>query len=972
MESNATDSAPRATTLSERKQKLLAELRRRREHRPERPTRLHRLRSGEGAPVVLVHPVGGQVFSYIELVGDLRSGRPAYALEADEGLSSEAGTPLEELAANYWHRLEAAGIQPGVLAGWSFGGVLAYEMVRQGPRVPLVLIDSMPRPAMYDGMTRTEAQYLEGFFHDLLRSAGDPADLGSLPPETWTYPADVAIAMAEAALTAGGSRLDQSATELLQRYRVHRNATWALDRYTPEPADVPVRLIRAARWDGPNATDAWRALVGDENLVSIDVDADHYGILRSPAVEAVRTVVDCVAQDRPLPPRVPGAVEPVVTAGPVTPTAEHPEITLVVRQTAAGEVEGRLDFDQDRCDETTARALIEKYLASTQDAGPEALPHTLVGEIAVDHPDAVALRWTDGELTYRELVTAADTLASRLGGAQRVAVCHRRTSDLYIAILAVLRSGAAYVPIDPGSSEDRRNFVLADSGAQVLLCDVGAAERWTLPDGCRLESITVEPGPDPVQSRPVDATDLAYVMYTSGSTGVPKGVAMPHGPLVNLLRWQRARSGCGLGDRTLQFSAVTFDASFQEIFATWTTGGTLVLASDEVRQDPRRLLSLLEEQRINRLFLPFVGLRLIADAAEHTGRTPTHLREVITAGEQLRITPTVRAFFRTTGATLDNQYGPTESHVVTAELLDGDQDSWPELPLIGAAIDRAVVEVCDSSGEPVRTGETGELHLSGPVLADGYIGRPDLTDEVFVRRPGGRRTYRTGDIGRMHEDRRIEYLGRADNQVKISGCRVEPAEVECALCGIDAVADAVVLPRRDDGGHQTVLVGYLVGKPGRELDARNVREQLAAAVPAHLVPQQLLVLPAFPLGSTGKVDRLALAAMPLTSAAAESPASADVDEEDAVVAIGRLWQELLGRSPEPQDSFFELGGNSLSLALLAMRLEQRFGVPVQLPDLFAHNTLEAQVGLMERLFLAELARFSEDDTSRTLTEILEP
>ncbi|WP_460655432.1 amino acid adenylation domain-containing protein [Kribbella endophytica] len=971
MESNATDSTPRGTTLSERKQRLLAELRRRREQRPDRPSRLHRLRTGEGAPLVLVHPVGGQVFSYIDLVGDLQSGRPAYALEADEGLSSESGTPLEELAAGYWQRLEAAGIRPGVLAGWSFGGVLAYEMVRQGPRVPLVLIDSMPRPAMYDGMTRTEAQYLEGFFHDLLRSAGDPTDLGTLPPETWGYPPDVAIAIAEAALTARGSRLDQSATELLQRYRVHRNATWALDKYNPDPADVAVHLIRAARWDGPNATDAWRALVGDENLVSIDVDADHYGILRRPVVEIVRTVVDCVVQGQPLPAQVPGAVEPVVTAGEAGPVVEQPEIALVVRQTPAGGIEGRLDFDLDWYDEPAALAMIEKFLASARDAGPGPIPHTLVGEIAAEHPDAVALRWADGELTYRELVTAADTLASRLGGAGRVAVCHRRTSELYVAILAVLRSGAAYVPIDPGHPEDRRNFVLADSGAQVLLCDVNAAERWTVPDGCRLEPISVEPAAVPVEPRPVDASDLAYVMYTSGSTGVPKGVAMPHGPLANLLRWQRARSACGLGDSTLQFSAVTFDASFQEIFATWTTGGTLVLVPDEVRQDPRHLVNHLEEQRINRLFLPFVGLQLIADAAEHTGRTPTHLREVVTAGEQLRITKTLRSFFRTTGASLDNQYGPTESHVVTAELLDGDPDLWAELPLIGAAIDRAVVEVCDPSGEPVGTGETGEIYLSGPVLADGYVGRPDLTDDAFTHRTDGRRTYRTGDIGRMRDDHRIEYLGRADNQVKISGCRVEPAEVECALCAIDAVADAVVLPRRDEVAQQTVLVGYLVGRPGVELDARAVREQLSAVVPGHLVPQHLVVLPAFPLGSTGKVDRLALAAMPLTSAPVEPPATTDTDEE-AAVAIGTLWQELLGRAPQPQDSFFELGGNSLSLALLAMRLEQRFGVPVQLPDLFTHNTLEAQVALMESMFLAELARFSDDDTSRTLTEILEP
>jgi amino acid adenylation domain-containing protein len=293
---------------------------------------------------------------------------------------------------------------------------------------------------------------------------------------------------------------------------------------------------------------------------------------------------------------------------------------------------------------------------------------------------------------------------------------------------------------------------------------------------------------------------LAYVIYTSGSTGKPKGVAMPHRPLVNLLLWQLQESAVGAGAKTLQFTPISFDVSFQEIFSTLAAGGTLVLISEQTRRDPIDLLQLLNHAGIERLFLPYVALQHLAEAATRTAIAPAQLREVITAGEQLRITSAIAHWFeQMPHCTLHNHYGPSESHVVTAFKLSGSPKDWATLPPIGHPIFQAEIHLLDADQRPVADGVAGELYIGGVSLARGYLNRPDLTAERFISHPQGR-LYKTGDLARYLPNGAIEYLGRIDQQVKVRGFRIEPGEVEAVLEQHPAVRESVVIVREDRPG----------------------------------------------------------------------------------------------------------------------------------------------------------------------------
>ncbi|MCB1036359.1 MAG: AMP-binding protein, partial [Acidobacteria bacterium] len=271
----------------------------------------------------------------------------------------------------------------------------------------------------------------------------------------------------------------------------------------------------------------------------------------------------------------------------------------------------------------------------------------------------------------------------------------------------------------------------------------------------------------------------AYVIYTSGSTGRPKGVSMPHGVMVALLDWQRRHGASRETAKTLQFTPLSFDVSFQEIFSTWIGGGILQLITDDQRRDAGALLEVLEREQVERLFLPFVALRQLAEVGEERKLAPSALAEVITAGEQLQVTPKVASWFERLGeCRLENQYGPSETHVGTAYRLEGPPSSWPRLPAIGRPVEGSWALVLDAEGEPAPLGVAGELFLGGACVARGYLDRPALTAERFQPDPSsgvaGARVYCTGDRVRWTSAGQLEFLGRTDQQVKIRGFRVEP------------------------------------------------------------------------------------------------------------------------------------------------------------------------------------------------------
>lgn len=450
-------------------------------------------------------------------------------------------------------------------------------------------------------------------------------------------------------------------------------------------------------------------------------------------------------------------------------------------------------------------------------------------------PDAVAAVHGDERITYREMDRAADRLASALGRrglgpGQLVGLSVESGITRGIALVGALRAGTAYVPLDPAYPRERLQFMASDAELPLIVATSASASVF---DGM---APVAHVGDLVVEGRKVDASPsqaspegAAYLIYTSGSTGRPKGVVMPHRALANLIGWQVAQPGFDRPVRTLQFTALSFDVHFQEIFATWATGGELVYVDDPIRRDPTRLLALLDKSAVERIFLPFVALQQLAEVATTHGPLPTALREIVTAGEQLQVNEVIRSFFgRLPHCRLHNHYGPSETHVVTAHTLEGPPATWPLLPPIGRPIANTVIHLLAGDGTPVEKGEAGELCAAGLCLADGYWRRPELTHARFVPAPGGPGLmYRTGDLARMDASGNLEFLGRLDDQFKIRGHRVEPGEIEAKILEHPAVRECAVAARKDPHGGQR-LTGYLVldsSRPGVRARAETLRQE---------------------------------------------------------------------------------------------------------------------------------------------------
>ncbi len=562
-------------------------------------------------------------------------------------------------------------------------------------------------------------------------------------------------------------------------------------------------------------------------------------------------------------------------------------------------------------------------------------------------PEAVAARDAEGVLTYGELRARARALAEGLaergvGPGDVVAVGLDRGRAAIVAWLGILEAEAAYMPVDLSYPASRVAAMLgAVAPAAVVTSRTGdAALEHT---GARhvLEADGTSAGA--TGARPGATTrvgeDIAYIIFTSGSTGVPKGVAVSAGQLGNLVRWQRNRP---LGDepvRTAQFSALSFDVSAQEVFSTLAAGGSLEVVSTEARRDPERLLEELTERKVARLFLPFAALQALATVAGDAPRLPP-LRYVATAGEQLSVTPALRALFaRLPGCRLENHYGPTETHLVTAFALGDEPGDWPERPPIGRPVEGLVAGILDGALRPVPAGERGTLHVSSPALTGGYVGRADLTAERYlpnVLSGGGERMYNTGDVVWEDADGDLHFAGRDDDQVKIRGFRVEPAEVESVLLSLPSVtaAAAVVEP----GAVSKTLVGHvrLAENASSEWED-ELRSGLAARLPEWSIPARLVRWDGpMPQLANGKVDRLRLA----THGEAE-PAAAlrEPDGADLVGQLAALWSDVLGVPIGADDDFFEVGGHSLAAVELVGRIRADLGIRVKVRQIFEHPTV---------------------------------
>ncbi|MFN8178108.1 MAG: non-ribosomal peptide synthase/polyketide synthase [bacterium] len=593
------------------------------------------------------------------------------------------------------------------------------------------------------------------------------------------------------------------------------------------------------------------------------------------------------------------------------------------------------------------RRVLHDWNAPREALADAVLVHEPFERMARRRPDAVAARFGDAFLTYGDLDARANRLAQRLarhgvGPEDAVAIVLERSFDLLAAVLAVAKAGAAYVAIDPEYPSARIALLLGDSGARVLLTKSAWAERCAVPEGGGCTRVCVDheplalPGEDVEAPSPRATSDSPVLLvYTSGSTGRPKGVAMTHRALSNLLAWQRRESG--KPQRTLQFAALSFDVSFQEIFSTLGAGGELVLVTEEERRDPVALLRILERARVERLFLPFVALHQLAEAARSEGRWPSSLEEVVTAGEQLKITPAIAELFsRLPRCRLVNQYGPAETHVVTSHELEGDPALWPLLPPIGRPVPNAPLYVLDESGRPVPIGTSGELYVGGLAPARGYHRRADLTAERFVPDPfsgaRGGRLYRTGDVVRFRGDGRLEFLGRRDLQIKIRGYRVEPGEIEAELGRHPSVRQAVV--RAFEASSARRLAAYVVPREGARPTPEELRAHLARSLPDFMIPSAIVAVDSLPLSPHGKVDR---AALPEPGWGALAGGSAPRSPSEEIVC--GIFAEVLGAaSVGAGDDFFRLGGHSLLATQVISRLRRAFRAEIPLRALFESPT----------------------------------
>ncbi|MGW4690256.1 amino acid adenylation domain-containing protein, partial [Streptomyces sp. NPDC004244] len=542
-------------------------------------------------------------------------------------------------------------------------------------------------------------------------------------------------------------------------------------------------------------------------------------------------------------------------------------------------------------------------------------------------PQAPAVVFEDTVLTYRELNLRANRLAHALiargvGPEQVVALRLPRSAELVVAVLAVLKTGAAYLPVDPEYPAARIAYMLEDARPAVVLDDLAA-----------VTPAAEQPEHDPAVV--VDGRHPAYVIYTSGSTGRPKAVVMPAAGLLNLLAWHHRAVGGEPGTRTAQFTAISFDVSVQEILSALLYGKTLVVPTEEQRRSAELFARWLDRHGVEELFAPDLVVEALAEAAEEAGLDLPGLRLVAQAGEAMRLGGAVRRFqARRPGRVLHNHYGPAETHVVTAYQLPADPADCPLPVPIGRPIPNCRVYVLDAALRPVAPGVLGELYLAGAGLARGYLNRPGLTATRFVANPygpAGARMYRTGDLVRWRADGELEFAGRVDHQVKIRGFRVEPGEIEAELAAHPGVARVAVLAREDRPG-ETRIVAYVV--PAAGTTAAALAAFLRERLPDHLLPSAFVLLDALPLTPNGKLDRAALPA-PEPGATAGGRAPRTPQEQ----ILCELFAAVLGVPRVGVDEdFFELGGHSLLATRLVSRVRATLGVELELRSLFRTPT----------------------------------
>ena len=572
-----------------------------------------------------------------------------------------------------------------------------------------------------------------------------------------------------------------------------------------------------------------------------------------------------------------------------------------------------------------------------------ALLHRLFEDTVPHFVNDTAVVFREQQINYGELNRRSDSLCQALlhfaKDQEIIGLSTTRSLEMIVGILAILKSGKAYLPLDPNFPESRLEQVLSSS--QIKVCVSISSETATFQNlGLRVIPSDAEQiySGEAVEQQ----NSNACVLYTSGSTGKPKGVCVPHQGLVNFLLWQKEHSKAAPYLKTLQFCHLSFDVSIEEIFVPLITGGTLYLINDNYRLDSGNLLNFVEDHNIHRMYLPYVELQYFAEEAIKENLFPKSLLEVITGGELLKITPHISTLFNSLKACpLKNKYGPTEACIWVTELeLNGDADEWPEIPTIGKPFANTTIYILNDQLELLPQGEVGEICIQGICTANGYLNEPVLTANAFIHWKNQNnetlRLYKTGDLGRVLPDGNIEFHGRRDGQVKIRGNRIELADIEVALIQQAGVQQAVVIAREDTPGKK-YLAAYLVNREA-EIDIKQLRNQLITLLPDYMIPSYFIQLEDVPKTPSGKVDRKSLpkpeAKRPDFGILYRKP-STEIEANIANILINLLQFDKVG----VDDNFFELGGNSLLAQKAISEIKHQFGYILPITKLYQFPTI---------------------------------
>ena len=604
---------------------------------------------------------------------------------------------------------------------------------------------------------------------------------------------------------------------------------------------------------------------------------------------------------------------------------------------------------------------------------PDRSVSQLISRQATENPDHIALGDSSMQLTYGELDNRANQLAHRLkklgvAANTAVAVCVRRSPLAALASLAVMKAGAAYLPIDSNYPRERLSFILSDSRTSIVLSDSTVAGK--LPEGnWRLLLLDREDlagrTPDALEATEISPDHLAYVIYTSGSTGTPKGVEITHANLMNLVCWYQKAFAVTSDDRATQLTSLGFDAAVAELWPHLAAGASVLFTPEEVRSSPELLRDWFIDQEITLAFVPTaLAERLI------TLDWPiiTRLRLLLTGADTLHRYPHPGLPFA-----LINNYGPTEATVMatSGRVVATEAAEEEQRPSIGRPIDGAEIYIVDESLNPVPRGEIGELCIGGAGVGRGYVNSPELTAKKFVPDPfmnnPGARLYRTGDRARWLPDGQIEYIGRVDNLIKIQGYRIEPNEIISVLDRHPAILASAVVARWD-GMENPRLVAYIVlDGAQRRPTITELRELVRSRLPAYMMPAIFIVMPDLPMNTNGKLDREALPA----------PVAANVLPDENYLAprtvleakLSALVANLLGVAQVGvNDNLFLIGGHSLFGTQLIARMRDNFGVELPLRSVFESPTPALLAQEIERLMATKIGAMSEDEIQRALNQ----